>query len=68
MNDSGPVTFRGGAHDQQRGDPADQPGAGGAIGYWDVGGPVTLNDVVYSGNVRPGFAPPTIRTRNTQTS
>ncbi len=56
MHHSGPVTFRGGAMTNNVATRPDQPGAGGAIGYWDVGGPVTLDHVAYSGNVPPGFA------------
>ena len=56
MHHSGPVTFRGGAMTNNVATQPDQPGAGGAIGYWDVGGPVTLDHVAYSGNVPPGFA------------
>ncbi len=56
MHHSGPVTFRNSAMTNNVVTAPEQPGAGGAIGYWDVSGPVTLDHVVYSGNDPAGFA------------
>ncbi|HQR29031.1 MAG TPA: hypothetical protein PLL32_01395 [Anaeromyxobacteraceae bacterium] len=56
MHHSGPVTFRNSAMTNNVATATDQPGAGGAIAYWDVFGPVTLDNVVYTGNSPPGFA------------
>ncbi len=56
MHHCGPITFRDGAMTNNLATQPEQAGAGGAIGYWDVGGPITLEHVIYSGNDPPGFA------------
>jgi hypothetical protein len=56
MHHAGPVTFKNSSMTNNVVTAPEQAGAGGAIGYWDVSGPVTLDNVVYSGNTPPGFA------------
>jgi predicted outer membrane repeat protein len=56
MHHGGAITFRNGAMTNNVATIPEQPGTGGAIGYWDVSGPITLDHVTYSGNVPPGFA------------
>jgi hypothetical protein len=53
---SGAITFLGGAMTNNVATAPEQAGAGGAIGYWDVVGPITLDHVTYSGNTPAGFA------------
>ncbi len=56
MHHSGPVTFKNSVMTGNVVTVPEQAGAGGAIGYWDVSGPVTLDNVVYTRNDPPGFA------------
>lgn len=50
------ITFKNGMMTNNRAVQPDTAGEGGALGYFDAAGPMTLDHVIYQGNDPPGFA------------